>query len=90
MIGYGPEDTHFVIELTYNYGVKSYEMGNDFIGITIKSREALERAREHNWPVLPGNVLQAPGGYSFYIVDEPQPTNKGRSSIYLIIVKVVL
>lgn len=28
MVGYGPESSHFVIELTYNYGVKSYEMGN--------------------------------------------------------------
>lgn len=27
MVGYGPESNHFVIELTYNYGVKSYEFG---------------------------------------------------------------
>ena len=27
MIGYGPEDNHFVCELTYNYGVSQYEMG---------------------------------------------------------------
>lgn len=31
MIGYGDEDNHFVIELTYNYGIKSYKLGNDFI-----------------------------------------------------------
>ena len=30
MIGYGPEDDHFVLELTYNYGVKEYKLGNDF------------------------------------------------------------
>lgn len=30
MIGYGPESTHFVFELTYNYGVTSYEMGEHF------------------------------------------------------------
>lgn len=30
MIGYGPEDDHFVAELTYNYGVKSYKFGNAF------------------------------------------------------------
>jgi hypothetical protein len=30
MVGYGPEDKHFVIELTYNYGIGSYQMGNDF------------------------------------------------------------
>lgn len=28
MVGYGPESTHFVLELTYNYGVKSYELGS--------------------------------------------------------------
>lgn len=30
MIGYGAEDNHFVAELTYNYGVKSYKLGNVF------------------------------------------------------------
>ncbi len=30
MMGYGPEDNHFVVELTYNYGIKNYEKGNEF------------------------------------------------------------
>lgn len=30
MVGYGPEDNHFVVELTYNYGLKAYKRGNDF------------------------------------------------------------
>ena len=30
MIGYGAEDSHFVLELTYNYGIESYQLGNDF------------------------------------------------------------
>ena len=30
MVGYGAEDNHFVVELTYNYGIKSYILGNDF------------------------------------------------------------
>lgn len=30
MIGYGAEDDHVVVELTYNYGIKSYNRGNDF------------------------------------------------------------
>ena len=30
MVGYGEEDNHFVVELTYNYGVKKYERGNDY------------------------------------------------------------
>jgi len=75
MVGYGPEQNHFVVELTYNYGVNSYDRGNDFLGITIRSSKVLKRAKEHKWPVLEGNVLEAPGGYRFNIIDEPQPTS---------------
>lgn len=84
MVGYGPEDTHFVVELTYNYGIKSYEKGNDFISLTIKSKEALERAKSANWPVKSGNVVEAPGGYAFQIIDEPQPSNKGKYVIWFV------
>ncbi|KAJ8946297.1 hypothetical protein NQ314_008922 [Rhamnusium bicolor] len=73
MVGYGPEDNHFVLELTYNYGIHFYEKGNDFISITIRNGEVLDRAKEANWPLLPGNVLEAPGGYRFQIIDKPQP-----------------
>ncbi|XP_015114094.1 glyoxalase domain-containing protein 4 [Diachasma alloeum] len=79
MIGYGPEDTHFVIELTYNYGIKSYELGNDFQGITIRSKEVIERAKKNNWPISEENgvsLLQAPGGYKYYIINEPQVAGK--------------
>ena len=30
MAGFGGEDDHFVVELTYNYGIKEYQLGNDF------------------------------------------------------------
>ena len=30
MVGYGPEDSHFVVELTYNYNISNYKLGNDF------------------------------------------------------------
>lgn len=29
MIGYGPEEENFALELTYNYGIDRYENGND-------------------------------------------------------------
>lgn len=80
MIGYGPEDTHFVIELTYNYGIQEYEVGNDFRGITIRSKEAIERARSNGWPLSEEDgkfILEAPGGYKYYVIDEPQPKEKG-------------
>lgn len=73
MIGYGPEDMHFVIELTYNYGIKQYEAGNDFKAITIRSKDIIERARASGWPMCEENgkiVMQAPGGYKYYIINE--------------------
>ncbi|XP_043499597.1 glyoxalase domain-containing protein 4 isoform X1 [Polistes fuscatus] len=79
MIGYGPEDNHFVVELTYNYGISHYESGNDFRGITIRSKEAIDRAKSNGWPIQEENgkfVLQAPGGYKYYIINEPQPKDK--------------
>ncbi|CAI6345990.1 unnamed protein product [Macrosiphum euphorbiae] len=79
MVGYGPEDTHFVIELTYNYGVDDYKLGNDFLGITLKSSKVLENAKSLSWPVdVEDNMsyVVAPGGYKFYVIDEPQPVDK--------------
>lgn len=29
-LGYGPEETNFAVELTYNYGVESYDIGKGF------------------------------------------------------------
>lgn len=52
--------------------------GNDFKGITIKSKEAIERARQNNYPIITENnvsIIHAPDGYTFYLIDEPQPTN---------------
>ena len=49
MVGYGPEDTHFVMELTYNYNIGGYKLGNDLQGIIIQSTEAIERAKQFKW-----------------------------------------
>ncbi|PIA64816.1 hypothetical protein AQUCO_00100348v1 [Aquilegia coerulea] len=37
-LGYGPEDSHFVVELTYNYGVDKYDIGAGFghFGIAVE------------------------------------------------------
>lgn len=74
MIGYGPEDDHFVMELTYNYGIKQYKRGNDYQGITIWSPKALEniKSQGYNFTQVPdGSVcVEAPGGYPFYVVDK--------------------
>ncbi len=39
-VGYGSEDAHAVIELTYNYGVDRYDMGNAFGHLAIEVPDA--------------------------------------------------
>uniref|UniRef100_A0A2K6T923 Glyoxalase domain containing 4 n=1 Tax=Saimiri boliviensis boliviensis TaxID=39432 RepID=A0A2K6T923_SAIBB len=51
MVGFGPEDDHFVAELTYNYGIGDYKLGNDFMVNTVagcKFEESIEGVCE--WP----------------------------------------
>ncbi|XP_076068939.1 glyoxalase domain-containing protein 4 [Oratosquilla oratoria] len=80
MIGYGPEDNHFVCELTYNYGLSHYALGNDFLGMFIESAEAISRAKAANWPIeeVGGGevVVEAPGGYKFHLINKPQPKDR--------------
>jgi lactoylglutathione lyase len=40
LVGYGSEDTQSVIELTYNYGVDKYELGNAFGHLAIEVPDA--------------------------------------------------
>ncbi|CAB1348984.1 unnamed protein product [Coregonus sp. 'balchen'] len=79
MVGFGPEDDHFVAELTYNYGVGEYRLGNDFLGLTLQSSQAVSNAKRLGWPLTEvGEALylaEAPGGYHFYLVDKEQPPN---------------
>jgi len=80
LMGYGPEDSQFAIELTYNYGVKSYESGNDYQSITCRSKAAYQSAIKHSTAKLtsgpgsaPAVTVAAPGGYRFVVVDEDVP-----------------
>ncbi|XP_008307696.1 glyoxalase domain-containing protein 4 [Cynoglossus semilaevis] len=79
MVGFGPEEDHFVAELTYNYGVGEYNLGNDFLGMTLQSSAAVSNAKHLNWPLTQISeslyLVQAPGGYHFYLLDEEQPTH---------------
>ena len=45
MIGYGDEDSNFVAELTYNYGVRTYKPGNVHIASLIKSDSVFAKER---------------------------------------------
>uniref|UniRef100_A0A914WJ70 VOC domain-containing protein n=1 Tax=Plectus sambesii TaxID=2011161 RepID=A0A914WJ70_9BILA len=76
MVGYGAEDDHFVIELTYNYEVGSYKLGNDFAGIKIESSSILDRVRSSGVKAEEthdGLIVRDPDGHPFFLT-------KGESS----------
>ncbi|AQK84777.1 putative lactoylglutathione lyase chloroplastic [Zea mays] len=70
-LGYGPEDSHFVVELTYNYGVESYNIGTGFghFGIAV---EDVAKTVE---------LIKAKGGT---VTREPGPVKGGKSVIAFI------
>ena len=39
-VGYGPEDTHSVLELTYNYGVEKYDLGSAYGHVALAVEDA--------------------------------------------------
>ncbi|KAL3084550.1 hypothetical protein niasHS_008242 [Heterodera schachtii] len=69
MIGYGSEDEHFVLELTYNYGVHSYELGNDFSAILIESDDVLARVQSVGERTAAEGtlLLKDPDGHTFFV-----------------------
>ncbi|KAL4519549.1 hypothetical protein Ndes2437A_g07741 [Nannochloris sp. 'desiccata'] len=88
MIGYGPEDTNFVLELTYTYGIKSYEVGNDLGYIKIKSRSAYnlisERGLGRQLEMRTIEVKSPVEGYRFRVVGEdPAPDVGSIASVCL-------
>jgi lactoylglutathione lyase len=82
-LGYGPEDTHPAIELTYNYGVESYEIGTAFGHIAIgvpdiraacdKIRAAGGRITREPGPMKHGTTVIAfatdPDGYKVELIE---------------------
>lgn len=73
MVGYGPEDSHFVVELTYNYGIGTYKLGNDFRGITVHSKDIIRNATKLNYPVVTdgeSRILTSPDGYKFIVLEK--------------------
>ncbi|KAF7075461.1 hypothetical protein CFC21_080234 [Triticum aestivum] len=84
-LGYGPEETNFAIELTYNYGVDSYDVGAGFghFGIAtddVAKTVELIRAKGGKVTREPGPVkggktviafIEDPDGYKFEILERP-------------------
>ncbi|CAN8076839.1 unnamed protein product [Agarophyton chilense] len=86
--GYGSErkGEHFSLELTYNYGVDTYELGSGFghFGVAVEdARATVERVREAGFkvtrevgPVKGGTTVMAfvqdPTGYKFEVIQRKQ------------------
>ena len=82
-IGYGPETTHTVLELTYNHGVDSYDLGSAYGHIAIEvddAAAACERIRQAGGkvtreagPVKGGTTVIAfvedPDGYKVELIE---------------------
>jgi len=66
MIGYGPEDTDFVLELTYNYTVGSYKLGNDLKSLTLSLPKTLYDNIRAKADTEGQGFVTAPDGYVFY------------------------
>ncbi|ONK60988.1 uncharacterized protein A4U43_C08F24820 [Asparagus officinalis] len=87
-LGFGPEDSHFVVELTYNYGVDKYDIGTGFGHFAIATQDVYKlvediRARGGTITREPGPVkggksviafVKDPDGYIFELIQrEPTP-----------------
>ncbi|EEG1907911.1 lactoylglutathione lyase [Salmonella enterica] len=82
-VGYGPETEEAVIELTYNWGVESYDMGNAYGHIALSvdnAAEACERICQNGGnvtreagPVKGGSTIIAfvedPDGYKIELIE---------------------
>jgi len=83
--GYGPEDTNFVVELTYNYGVDKYDIGTGFghFGLAVEDVQKvvdLVKAKGGKVTREPGPVkggksiiafVEDPDGYKFELIQRP-------------------
>ncbi|CAM9881298.1 unnamed protein product, partial [Phaeothamnion confervicola] len=82
MVGYGPEDSNFALELTYNYGIDGYESGNDllFIALQMDVADTKKRAEEAGFAVaVEGeSVLITGPDKRRYKVVPPQPDRQER------------
>lgn len=76
MVGYKHEHQSFVLELTYNYGIKEYKLGNEFGGVVIKSTGIIENVKSNNYPFedIAGSngdiLIRAPDGFKFFIFNQ--------------------
>ena len=82
-LGYGNEDSHTVIELTYNWGESNYQLGTAFghLAFGVENiKDAVDKSRDYGvkvtrepGPVLGGSTIIAfiedPNGYKIELIE---------------------
>lgn len=82
-LGYGPEESHFAVELTYNYGVDKYDIGTGFghFGVAVEDvaktvdfvKAKAGKVTKEPGPVKGENSITAfiedPNGYKFELLE---------------------
>ncbi|CAO2176172.1 unnamed protein product [Urochloa humidicola] len=85
-LGFGPEDTNFALELTYNYGVDKYDIGEGFGHFAIANEDVYKLAENikskggkitrEPGPVKGGSTVisfaQDPDGYLFELIQRAE------------------
>ncbi|KAL8200052.1 hypothetical protein R6Q57_011391 [Mikania cordata] len=77
-LGYGPEETYFVIELTYNYGVDKYDIGTGFghFGIAVEDlAKTMDLVKAKGGTIIrePSPLeafIEDPDGYMFKFIEK--------------------
>lgn len=79
MIGFGPENECYCLELTYNYGISSYQKGAGLsdMGVGVEDPEAALRAAASLGYKVAGDMVTAFDGYEFRVIRQP-PKRKER------------
>ncbi|CAG9465985.1 unnamed protein product [Pedinophyceae sp. YPF-701] len=89
-LGYGPETTNFAVELTYNYGVNSYDLGtgfghfgiycDDVAAVCEKIKAEGGKVTREAGPVKGGTSVIAfvedPTGYKWELIQKPEAKEK--------------
>ncbi|OXA38164.1 glyoxalase domain-containing protein 4 isoform X2 [Folsomia candida] len=69
MVGYGPEDKNFVLELTYNYGVDSYIVTECIEYICVLRRDVTAARAVAYTTLTDGSLALSNNGYYFRVIE---------------------
>lgn len=78
---YGDEHSYFALELNYNYNVKGYKYGNDFVSLTIHNRQAVSNAKKYfNQAKMKSDnqslIISSPDGHRIILIDKDVEKNQ--------------